>query len=92
MVASGRRVRHTSDAADQAHRRFLHEESDFLALLNLWNFYHEQAEHLSQSKLRKACCDQFLSYVRMREWHDVHQQLHALVADMGFHESAKPAA
>ena len=80
------------DAADTAHRRFLHEESDFLALLNLWNFYNEQAGQLSQNKLRKACRDQFLSYVRMREWHDVHQQLHALVADMGFHESARPAA
>ncbi len=80
------------DAADQAHRRFHHEESDFLALLNLWAWYNEQAEHLSHSKLRKLCQDQYLSYLRMREWRDVHQQLHALVADMGFHESAKPAS
>ncbi len=80
------------DAADQAHRRFHHEESDFLALLNLWAWYNEQAEHLSHSKLRKLCQDQYLSYLRMREWRDVHQQLHALVADMGFHESSAPAS
>jgi ATP-dependent helicase HrpA len=71
------------DAADEAHRKFRDERSDFLSFLKLWDFYHGQSEHLSTSKLRKMCQANFLSFVRMREWHDVHQQLHALVGEMG---------
>jgi ATP-dependent helicase HrpA len=71
------------DAADDAHRKFRDERSDFLSYLKLWDFYHEQAEHLSTSKLRKMCQANFLSFVRMREWHDIHQQLHALVGELG---------
>jgi ATP-dependent helicase HrpA len=70
-------------AADEAHRKFRDERSDFLGYLKLWDFYHAQAEHLSASKLRKLCRTNFLSFVRMREWHDVHQQLRALVSEMG---------
>ncbi|MFM9995291.1 MAG: ATP-dependent RNA helicase HrpA [Phycisphaerales bacterium] len=80
------------DAADRAHERFRHEESDFLALLNLWNFFEEQAGHLSQSKLRKLCQTSFLSYPRMREWRDVHQQLHSIAAELGLREASTPAA
>jgi ATP-dependent helicase HrpA len=68
--------------ADQAHAAFRDENSDFLSFLKLWEWYHQQARHLSTSKLRKACQASFLSFVRMREWHDIHQQLHALVTEM----------
>ena len=71
------------DAADEAHAQFRHEQSDFLSFLNLWNVYHEHLEHLSQSKLRKWCQQNFLSYVRLREWHEIHQQLHTVVTEMG---------
>jgi ATP-dependent helicase HrpA len=71
------------EAADEAHRKFKDERSDFIGYLKLWDFYHTQAAQLSTSKLRKLCQTTFLSFVRMREWHDVHQQLHALVSEMG---------
>ena len=71
------------ELADAAHAKFRDENSDFVGYLKLWDFYHENAKHLSGSKLRKLCQENFLSYVRMREWHDVHQQLHALVAELG---------
>ena len=71
------------EAADTAHAHFRHEASDFLTFLNLWSVYHQHVEHLSQSKLRKWCQQSFLSYVRMREWHDIHQQLKALVTETG---------
>ena len=70
-------------AADEKHKRFADEQSDFLGFVKLWDFYHEQARHLSQAKLRKLCQTNFISYVRMREWHDIHQQLHGLVLEMG---------
>jgi ATP-dependent helicase HrpA len=70
-------------AADERHARFADEDSDFVAYLNLWNYYHEQARHLSQSKLRKQCRAEYLSYLRMREWHDIHGQLLSQVREMG---------
>ncbi len=62
-------------AADAAHRRFAHPDSDFLTLLNIWETYHEQFDRLSQARMRRFCHDHFLSYVRMREWRDIHSQL-----------------
>lgn len=61
--------------ADQSHARFRHERSDFLSLLNLWHYYEEQRQDLSENKLRRLCKREFLSYLRMREWRDVHRQL-----------------
>ncbi|WP_225919550.1 ATP-dependent RNA helicase HrpA [Actomonas aquatica] len=62
-------------AADQAHRRFTHPESDFLTLLAIWEALHDEFERLSQSKMRRWCHTHFLSYTRMREWRDIHSQL-----------------
>ncbi|MGZ8244751.1 ATP-dependent RNA helicase HrpA [Methylomagnum sp.] len=61
--------------ADQKHWRFRDENSDFLAFLNLWKDYEEHKKHLSKAKLRQHCRDNFLSYVRMNEWHDIHSQI-----------------
>ena len=61
--------------ADQAHAQFKDEKSDFIAYLNLWNFYQEQRQSLSQNKLRKLCKKSFLSYTRMLEWRDIHSQI-----------------
>ena len=61
--------------ADAKHAIFRHEESDFLTLLNIWNVFEEQKKHLSNNKLRKYCRDQFLSYIRMKEWFDIHAQI-----------------
>src|SRR5262249_27149790 len=61
--------------ADEAHRRFRDEASDFAGLLRLWHFFGDAQGKRSQGQLRKLCRDSFLSYVRMREWIDVHMQL-----------------
>lgn len=62
-------------AADQAHRRFWHKRSDFLAWINLWHYYEDRRTELSQNHLRKLCNKSYLSYPRMREWRDLHRQL-----------------
>ncbi|MEW6648113.1 MAG: ATP-dependent RNA helicase HrpA [Pseudomonadota bacterium] len=79
--------------SDQKHARFSDPEqkSDFLAWLKLWDYYHEQARHLSQSKLRALCRAEFLSYVRLREWHDIHGQLMALVNELKLRINEQPA-
>jgi ATP-dependent helicase HrpA len=79
------RLMDKANEADEAHRKFRDDSSDFLGFLRLWDFFHDQAKHLSGSKLRKLCQANFLSFVRMREWHDVHNQLKEVVAEMGLY-------
>ena len=62
-------------AADEAHKRFKDNQSDFVTLLRIWDFYQSLREKLGRSRLEKACRDSFLSLVRLREWGDVHRQL-----------------
>jgi len=67
-----------TDAQQQAsekHALFADGRSDFIAVLNLWRAFNEQSEALSGNQLRKWCREHFLSFVRMREWHDLHAQL-----------------
>jgi len=76
-------------AADQRHARFADERSDFLALLKVWAFFSEAVEHKkSNRKLAQFCRENFLSIARMREWRDLHAQLHTLVAELGWRPSA----
>ena len=70
-------------AADQKHEPFEDEASDFLFYLNLWHFYEEQKQKLSNSQLRKLCKTNFLSWMRMREWREVHTQLRQQAKEMG---------
>ena len=79
------------EAADAAQSAWQDRQSDFAGLLKLWEAYREQARHLSRRKLQAWCHEHFLSYVRMREWSDVHGQLHGLVRDMGLVENDQPA-
>jgi ATP-dependent helicase HrpA len=74
-------------AADQAHAAWKNTTSDFLSLLALWKWYEEQARHLSQAKLRGLCEKNFLSYVRMREWHSLHHELRGVFHEEGVHEN-----
>ena len=80
------------NAAQAAHQRYVHPQSDFLTLLNLWNAVHEQWEQLpTQNQRRKFCKANFLSYLRMREWQDLHGQLERALAELGtvpLHESS----
>ena len=62
-------------ASDEKHRRFEDKDSDFQAFLNLWNYVQEQQDTLSQNQFRKQCQKEFLSYLRLREWQDIHYQV-----------------
>ncbi len=69
-------------AADQAHLRFRDERSDFLSLLALWEFFDGKlAEKLGHRRLVEACRAQFVSWLRLREWRDVHTQLATEIAE-----------
>ncbi|MBI2779106.1 MAG: ATP-dependent RNA helicase HrpA [Gammaproteobacteria bacterium] len=77
--------------ADACHRAFSDERSDFLSYLRLWDAYEEQARHLSQAKLRRWCAERYLSYVRMREWRDIHTQLYTVAKEIGLRLNDIPA-
>lgn len=78
-------------AADQMHRRFWAEHSDFLGFVGLWDYFETQRQELSQNQLRKLCKKEFLSYLRLREWRDVHHQLCVAVKDLGVRVNSEPA-
>lgn len=67
-------------AAKEAHKQFHHKQSDFLTYLNIWDQYHQEAGHKkSWSNLKKFCNRHYLSFQRMREWFDLHDQLDRLL-------------
>jgi ATP-dependent helicase HrpA len=70
-------------AADQLHARFADENSDFLALLNLWRYLTEQQEALSGNQFRRTVKREFLHYLRIREWQDLHGQLRGTARRLG---------
>ena len=70
------RPQERQQAADQAHLRFRDERSDFLSLVALWEFFSDLlAQKVGAPELVEACRAQFVSFLRLREWRDVHHQL-----------------
>src|SRR5574340_1715131 len=81
------------EAADAAHKNFADERSDFLAYLKLWAWFEQAVAHKKSNRLlAEECRKNFLSPLRLREWHELHQQLHAQVAEMGMRENEQPAS
>jgi ATP-dependent helicase HrpA len=81
---------HAQKRAEQAHERFRDDESDFLSLLKLWDFFQENSKGPDQ-QLRRVCRDHFLSAARLREWSDVHQQLTRIARDLDLDPDARHA-
>ncbi len=69
------RPQEKSQAAAEMHARFSDETSDFLTYLNLWRYLQEQQKVLSSSAFRRMCKREYLNYLRVREWQDLHTQL-----------------
>jgi len=74
-------------AADEAHALFKDEQSDFLSYVKLWDFIEEQRRHLTHRKFRELCKQYFLSYTRVQEWHDIHQQLRVQLHELGYRDN-----
>jgi len=81
-----------AQAADEKHRLFQDERSDFMGWLKLWKWYDEQIRHKKTNRqLQSLLTDHFLSPRRMREWREIHGQLHSQVAELGLRENDKDA-
>ncbi|MFD7444361.1 ATP-dependent RNA helicase HrpA [Streptomyces sp. NPDC059909] len=71
--------------ADQQHARFKDETSDFLAFLNLWRYIREQQKERGSSSFRRMCKQEYLNFLRIREWQDIYAQLRTVAKQMGMH-------
>ncbi|MCA2199244.1 ATP-dependent RNA helicase HrpA [Streptomyces sp. SMS_SU21] len=71
--------------ADQQHARFRDETSDFLAFLNLWRYVREQQKERGSSSFRRMCKQEYLNFLRIREWQDIYAQLRTVAKQMGIH-------
>ncbi|MBZ6254618.1 ATP-dependent RNA helicase HrpA [Streptomyces olivaceus] len=69
--------------ADQQHARFKDETSDFLAFLNLWRYLREQQKERGSSSFRRMCKQEYLNFLRIREWQDIYTQLRTVAKQMG---------
>ncbi|MFF5556280.1 MULTISPECIES: ATP-dependent RNA helicase HrpA [Streptomyces] len=69
--------------ADQNHARFKDETSDFLAFLNLWRYIREQQKERGSSSFRRMCKQEYLNFLRIREWQDIYAQLRTVAKQMG---------
>ncbi len=79
------------EAARQSHSRFADEHSDFVSYLNLWRYLREQRSALTGNAFRRMCRNEFLHYLRIREWQDLVGQLRGIARDLGIVESDEPA-
>ncbi|MFE7804191.1 ATP-dependent RNA helicase HrpA [Streptomyces sp. NPDC057430] len=77
--------------ADQQHARFKDETSDFLALLNLWRYIREQQKERGSSSFRRMCKQEYLNFLRIREWQDIYAQLRTVAKQMGIHLNEEDA-
>ncbi|MGW2479632.1 ATP-dependent RNA helicase HrpA [Streptomyces sp. NPDC001571] len=77
--------------ADQQHARFKDETSDFLAYLNLWRYVREQQKERGSSSFRRMCKQEYLNFLRIREWQDIYSQLRTVAKTMGIHLNEEDA-
>lgn len=71
------------EAADQAHKKFADERSDFMSFLKLWDFYDDALKNKKSNKgLLNQCHQNFLSFLRMKEWRELYAQLCEIVDEI----------
>jgi ATP-dependent helicase HrpA len=80
----------SEEAARQKHARFADDHSDFVSYLNLWRYLAEQRKARSGNAFRRMCREEFLHYLRIREWQDLVGQLRSIARDLGIRESSDP--
>ncbi|WP_408014864.1 ATP-dependent RNA helicase HrpA, partial [Rugamonas aquatica] len=79
-------------AADEAHKKFADEKSEFLSYIKIWKWFENAIEHKKTNRqLMDNCRTNFLSQLRLREWRDVHSQLLTIVKEQGWRINETPA-
>jgi ATP-dependent helicase HrpA len=78
--------------ADEKHKKFADEKSEFLGYIKIWRWFEQAIEHKKTNRqLQENCRENFLSQLRLREWRDVHSQLLTIVREQGWRLSEAAA-
>jgi len=77
--------------AAEAHKAYISENFEFIAVVKLWQDWQQAMHDLSRRQLRRWCREHFLSFMRMLEWRDIYQQLHRQVREMRLSVNDQPA-
>nr|WP_314543405.1 ATP-dependent RNA helicase HrpA [uncultured Massilia sp.] len=78
--------------ADEKHKKFADEKSEFLSFVKIWRWFEQAIENKKTNRqLQENCRENFLSQVRLREWRDVHSQLLTIVREQGWRLNELPA-
>jgi ATP-dependent helicase HrpA len=92
------RPQEQAQAADEKHKPFDDEKSEFMGYLKLWKWIEEGRGHgdgpahkLSNRQQEQRLRERFISPRRVREWRDIHSQLHTVVAEHGWRLNQTPA-
>ena len=72
-----------SEQANELHRRFDVEGSDLLSIVVLWDHLRDQQRALSGNQFRRLCKEEYLNYLRVREWRDLYSQLRQVAGQLG---------
>ena len=78
------------DAAALSHRRFADPTSDLLGYLNLWAYLQDKQRELSGGKFRRMCREEYLHFLRIREWQDLVTQLRRACRELDIEVPARP--
>ena len=79
------------EAAAESHARFADPRSDFLSILRLWSYVQQRQAELTSNQFRRQCRAEYLNFLRVREWQDLHSQLRRSAAQIGLQENDAPA-
>ena len=83
--------RERGQSGEDKHSSWNDKTSDFIAYVNMWNETEEQRQNLSGNQYAKFCKKKMLSYLRMREWRDVHRQLRLVCTELSYKENQQSA-
>ncbi len=79
------------ERAAELHRRYADPRSDFVSWLLLWEHIKKERRDRSGNGFRRMCRDEYLHFLRIREWEDVHRQLRQIAKDLGLRLNDNPA-
>ena len=77
------RPKESPERATELHRRFDVEGSDLLSIVSLWDYLRDRQRELSGNQFRRLCRDEYINYLRVREWRDLYSQLRQVAGQLG---------
>ncbi|HSJ91909.1 MAG TPA: ATP-dependent RNA helicase HrpA, partial [Ilumatobacter sp.] len=85
------RPKEAPERANELHARFRVEGSDLLSIVALWDHLRDRQRELSGNQFRRMCRDEYLHYLRVREWRDLYSQLRQVAGQIGIRPTVDAA-